>query len=43
MVEVFEAQLDREDHARIVSHGLATCFWGFSTFAARPLINVFEI
>lgn len=23
--------------------GLATCFWGFSTFAARPLLNVHDL
>ena len=23
--------------------GLATCFWGFSTFAARPLLNLHDL
>lgn len=23
--------------------GIATCFWGFTTFAARPLINIHDI
>lgn len=23
--------------------GIATCFWGFSTFAARPLLNVHDL
>jgi len=29
------------DEARVV--GIATCFFGFSTFAARPLLNVHDL